>query len=359
MRAKFKTILIEKLLIIRRKSITAFKLIIISPIKSIFTIPFFFYCQVLKHFLFESDIKSDPIINYNPLSYTSGLFYWYRNAKRIETYGILGFDFTTYLGTPTGIFDFPLSTYLLSKLGYKYLIITSFILLIVSMFFLNYHLNNVNLLFFVIIPCILFSNILWEHVFQGLYEIIGWSFAFLAIAAYYHGNFIIAGIFLGFVGLSHPGILLLSTLSIISITLLTLNNIFEGLFTTGFVSLIICSFWIIPYYSTRHFNSRKDFLNHEGNSEKSGYDFNSIVQLSLYFTFCLTLIIFSNFKSITLLSLLPIIIVIYNFKNWVFSPYTLRLFKLFIGVICLILCFHPISFIVFLFYLYIKPSLLG
>jgi hypothetical protein len=330
--------------------------IIISPLLAIIHLPVFWYRQVFKELVLVNDTTLDPVLNYSADINTSGLFYWLRNAAGIKRSGILGYDFRTYCGTPTGLFDFPLTGYLLTRMSYKNLFLLSLVMIVSSMAFL-FDTGSVHLVYGVVIFLLLSSNIIWEQLSCGLYEILPWAFAFATIGALHHHWIIVGGILLGLIALLHPTVFMIAFLVSNFYLLASTGSLLDNIYFN--VPIIpVAAWWIFSFFSNRHNMCRGEFLSYENKGEKGAYSRDSLVQLGLYLMFCGSFI-FGELNILLIVLLLPVVASVLNYFVWVFSPYTLRMMKFFCGAIILAASFNYISLVCFLPLLFIKPLLIA
>lgn len=334
-----------------------FKIILVNPLMALAGLPRFLYKQVGLQFIMNHDHASNPVINYSDEINTSGLFYWLRNAAGIKRSGVLGFDFRTYMGAPTGLFDFPLSGLLLSRIGYKNLFLLSLGILLVVFSILfsgNGYGIFINILLVIILLC---SNIVWEQLSHGLYEIFAWSVALCAYTFLGKGFIVVAGLVAGVAALCHPTVFMICFMACEAYLVLTGAGTETNL-VFAFATIPGCFFWIVPFIANRRRLCRSMFLKFENDDHQQLFSFSALIQI-LIFSFFVASFWLVKMSPLSLILLLPVAFALLNFKVWIFSPYTLRMAMLFTAVLVLAADFHIVPFVCLLPFLFIKPAYLS
>ena len=341
---------------IGKANLFLFKNLLLHPAGAILRLPYFWYQYVFKRFLSVPDSFNNPVINYSADINTSGGFYWLRNAAGIKRSGVLGFDFMTYCGVPTGLYDFPLAGVLLNKLPYKYYFLTALGIMLAGMAWLLAPVTEPWIAAIVMVA-IFSSNLIWEQLSFGLYEIMAWAVFILLMAILINGQMIIGGLLLGAIALFHPTIFFVCFLFTNTFLLISGADLLMQLYF-NLAIVPVAGWWVLVFIANRKYLCRAEFLNYENNGQKGAFGFDNLWTFLLYLLFCASFLL-SPLYPYHLLLLIVAGFAVLNFFVWIFSPYTLRMAMLSSAVVLLALDFSIVSLLALLPFLFIDPRRLA
>lgn len=311
-------------------------------------LPIYVSQQIIGKFILTPEHPEDEFTGFGKGKGVGGLIYWLTWTKKVKCYGLFGIAHDTYMGMPLSVHSWPLATDALGKLGFRRYVYLSAILLAIGLGWLSFTSNHPWSL--ILIPFILSSTYFLFNIYISTWEILAWGFGFLVFAATYAHLPAVAGIFLAYAVLTHPGASLL--IGVISAGFMAANgySLFEFV-CLGVPTTVLVTWWVIPYLRSRHKMGR-DFMINEIWKYPYVWDDESIYQFAIYAIFFLVSLL-STTLAWSLILLFPLILLYYNIKiHWTFSKYTIYNCMLLVGAVYLAVHSNIWALIVYLLMIY-------
>ena len=336
------------------------KTVIFQPVISmimLFRLPFYIFRQVICNFILTSEKKVNEFVGFGKGKDFGGIIYWLVLAKKARRYGVFGCAHDTYMGQPLGLHNWPLAVGLLSKLGFRKFIYLSAVLLSIGYGWICWLTGQPTMLF--LIPFMLFSTYYLFNINSGTWEPIAWGLAFLSFAAYFAHFPIVAAILLALLLLTHPGVALLTGISLACFSIISLRPLIE-LMLMGFSFGIFSIWWLFPYRSASTKLGRNDLLNkHSEGSQIGSFSVEVLYQGGIFLLFVCIAFFTAERRIFTILLILPLLFLYYNTRiKWIFSGYTMTNFMLFSGAVYLAVQPTLLSIFAYLLVIYTSNSML-
>jgi hypothetical protein len=310
----------------------------------ILTRPYYLVKQILGNFVLTREDRTDEFVGFGEGRSQGGLVYWLTITKQCARYGLFGIADNTYLGTPVSVHSFPLAILALRYLRYRGLIYFSVACISGALVWLSLGQNRPIML--LLIPAVVFSSYLIQHVTNGTWEPLAWGFSSLSIVALIQGRPVLAGAFLAATILAHVGTGLLTSMFVAACTLLVQVSL-RNFVLTALTSFVLAIWYVVPFVRSRDKLGRGVQINSLWTGARWRPE--RLYQSLLYTAFLLATV-FSGYRSWSILIFaLPLLVLIYNESiYWVFSPYTISTYMLILGAV--LLCLHPfpVPLVVFL-----------
>jgi len=329
---------------------------ILQPVISVMIIlrlPYYVVRQVIRHFMLTAEKREDEFVGFGKGRAVGGLIYWLTLAKKARRYGLFGLAHDTYMGQPLGLHNWPFAVGLLLRLGFRRYIYLSAGLFGIGYGWLCCLTGHYTMMW--LIPLIFFSTYYLFNINAGTWEPLAWGLACLSFGAFFAHLPVLAAVFLVLILLSHPGVALLTSASLVCFSMISFRPVTE-IMLMGFVFGVFSLWWLLPYRSASIKLGRNDLLNkHSEGFEIGSWSTETLYQGAIFLLFIFVAFVTAERKVMTIFLILPLLALYYNTKiKWIFSRYTITNFMLFSGAIYLAIV--PTTFSIFAYLLVIYTS---